>query len=128
MADEKEAKKVQNNDTLLRLPDLLERYANNVKFESSDWDLKLTFGLLDQTTSPLTVRQHTTMNVPWTQAKIMAFYVAANVLIHEHTHGPIKLTTPLLPPKASDMEIEMFKTPEGKKLAEQLDELRSNLL
>jgi hypothetical protein len=35
--------------------DFREVYANQVSFEPSTWDLKINFGLLDQSTTPHTV-------------------------------------------------------------------------
>ena len=74
-------------------------YANNSSFETSAWDLKLIFGQLDQTSrSKRVVNWHTAVTIPWAQAKIMAYYLAINVVFHEIQHGPIKVPSTVLPP------------------------------
>ncbi len=86
-----------SNDTV-RINGFLERYANNVRFESSVWDLKLIFGQLDQTTKPLTIRQHTTINVPWAQVKLMAYLCFVNATLHELRNGVVSIPEGIIPP------------------------------
>lgn len=104
-----------------RTADFDEKYANNVSFESSGWDLKLVFGTLDQGTpdpktySP-TIKCHTSIAMPWRQAKLMAYAACMNVLWHERTEGRISVGA--APPSVEVLVNEIAKQPGGEKLVE----------
>ena len=75
-------------------------YANNVYFNSSIWDMTLVFGqLASQNREPQTpaVDFHTAITVPWQQAKLMAYYLFANVVAYEATNGSIRIPAELIP-------------------------------
>jgi hypothetical protein len=75
-------------------------YANNIQYYSSEWDLKLLCGELDWSpTGDLMVEQRTALVVSWLQAKIMAYFIALHVGIHEMTHGKIQVPAAILPPE-----------------------------
>ena len=77
--------------------DFASLYANNVQFETSVWDLKIIFGQLDQSRPSGRVDQHTAITLPWLQAKIMAFYLSANVALYEADNGKIQIPLSLQP-------------------------------
>ena len=83
--------------------DSSEAYANNVFFESSTWDLKMLFGQLDQSgqltqTDPkLKIAVHSAITVPWTQAKLMLFWLKNQIEVHELVHGAIRMPDSILP-------------------------------
>jgi hypothetical protein len=78
--------------------DLEADYANNTLFEPSVWDLKIIFGEFIGRTS--SVDWHTSITIPWAQAKLMAYYLAINVAFHELNQGfPIHVPTVMLPPE-----------------------------
>ena len=56
-------------------------YANNVQFESSIWDVKLIFGQFEQAKSE--IEQHTAITLPWSQAKLAAYYFMVNLVLHQ---------------------------------------------
>src|SRR5260370_37696097 len=70
-------------------------YANNTQFESTIWDLKLIFGQVDLAKSA--IEQHTAVALPWPHAKIAAYYLLVNVIIHQANNGPILLPSAALP-------------------------------
>src|SRR5947209_3194715 len=72
-------------------------YANNVRFESSLWDLKIIFGQLDQSSRPNAIEQHTAMTVTWVQAKLMAYYLEVNLAVFETDNGYIRVPLALTP-------------------------------
>src|SRR5689334_3796431 len=72
-----------------RSEDFVELYANNVKFESSVWDLKLVFGELDQSLGPNVVVQHTAITIPWPQIKLLLFGLNISLTEHEGRAGRI---------------------------------------
>jgi hypothetical protein len=97
--------------------DFVSLYANNTQFESTLWDLKLTFGQVDLANSK--IEQHTSMVLPWPQAKLAAYYMLVNVTIHQANNGLIYIPPAVLPkrPDPSDPTIE---GPHGKRLVEYL--------
>jgi hypothetical protein len=85
------------------------KYANNVLLEMSTWDLKMTFGELDQSLGPQVVVQHTAMTVPWTYVKILAYLLQINVMGYEASNGriiiPKGLITPIPKEKPKDVAL-----------------------
>jgi hypothetical protein len=80
-------------------------YANNVQPEASVWDLKVTFGILDQTSQPNKVVQHTSINLPWLQVKILSYLIRANLLIHEYQNGKVVVPASVMPPDPEKLEL-----------------------
>lgn len=75
-----------------------EVYANNVYFEASAWDLKMVFGQLDQRQGKNVIRQHTSVTLPWTQIKLLSYWLRGYVEFHETTHGKIVVPSNAVPP------------------------------
>lgn len=92
-------------------------YANNLHFEASVWDLKLIFGQLDQAKS--CIEQHTAITMPWVHAKIAAYYLLVNILVHQAQEGHIDLPARVLParPDPSAPEVEASARPAVEYLA-----------
>ncbi len=84
-------------------------YANNVFLESSVWDLKLIFGQLDQSINPPTVEQRAAITIPWTQAKILNFLLAAHIIGFELANGKIIIPDAIIPPELPPPTEEMKK-------------------
>lgn len=82
-----------------RTPEFISRYANNVQFESSVWDLKLLFGELDQSTDPHAIQQHTSVILPWQQARLIAYFLIVNTTINEAQNGRMSFPSRLVPPR-----------------------------
>ena len=97
--------------------DFTSLYANNTQFESTIWDLKLTFGQVDLANSA--IEQHTAMALPWPQAKLAAYYMLVNVTIHQANNGLIFIP-PLTLPKRPDPSDPTIEGLNGKKLVEYL--------
>lgn len=98
--------------------DFVSDYANNVAFEATVWDLKLIFGEYSQRANG--VEWHTSITIPWEQAKIMSYFLQVNIEAHEIRTGRPILPPPMMipppipePPDKSDQEamkmFEMFK-------------------
>jgi hypothetical protein len=92
-----EAAAVSSDDTFIRDPDFTSLYANNIRIERSVWDLKLIFGELDQSRDPNVVIQHTSMSMPWLQAKLLSYYLELNLAIHEADYGHIRVPEVVVP-------------------------------
>jgi hypothetical protein len=81
------------------IEDFADLSANNTQYESSVWDLKMIFGLLDQSETPPLIQQHTSVSISWPQAKVSAYFLMANVLLGESVNGPIYVPSSILPPR-----------------------------
>lgn len=111
-----------------RANDFVEKYANNVRFESSVWDLKLLFGLLDQSGTSATAHQHTAVTVPWPQAKLMLYFLYVNVLFHEMTHGRIRIPDTVMPEPIGQFFEGWQEDPKLKPVVEYLEQMRTRFL
>jgi hypothetical protein len=78
--------------------DLNVEYANNVFFEPTVWDLKFIFGEFSARTQ--SVDWHTSITLPWEQAKLMMYYLALNIAARElQTGAKINIPPSMLPPQ-----------------------------
>ncbi len=107
--------------------DYVERYANNFFFESSFWDLKLIFGILDQSEKPNPTSIHTTVNVPWAQAKIAAYVMLVNVVLQERYGEPIKVRGELIPMPVEEAVTTLGDTLEGAEIVRILKTVHEGL-
>ena len=91
--------------------DLTSDYANNTFFEPTIWDLKILFGEWFERTK--VTEWHTSITVPWAQAKLMAYHPDLNIAAHELKNGAIEIPTQLIPPEApvpsKDTDPDIFK-------------------
>jgi hypothetical protein len=124
MAEEKPAPSMNRQ----RIDGFSELYANNLLFEASVWDLKLIFGVLDQTTTPNTIREHASINIPWAQVKLMTHFLKVNLLIHERDHGKVNIPTALIPEPLEKFLTDWETQPGGKELIEKTRQSRNELL
>jgi hypothetical protein len=99
----------QDDSGYRRVDDLYVDYANNVYLESSVWDLKLIFGQLDQSTSPVTTEQRAALTIPWMQAKLLSYLLSVHVLAHETGCGKIAVPDAVLPPPITPPTEEAIK-------------------
>jgi len=79
---ETDSKPAKNNDNwqVERPDDFISRYTNNVHLQTSAWDMKMLFGEIDVGENSMS--QHTSMNLPWRQVKILAYLLQ----VHEISH------------------------------------------
>jgi hypothetical protein len=83
-----------------RSQDFRSVYANNALFEASVWDLKVILGQLDQREGKIAVEQHTAVSIPWTQAKLLSYWLRLNIELYEIEHGKIHIPQRVWPPVA----------------------------
>jgi len=118
----------ETNDKVMRGPDFVDRYANNVRYESSVWDLKVVFGALDQFSVPTALRQHTGVSMPWSAAKIMLYFVYVNILFHEAANGKVSIPDSVLPPPAENiLSGDLENDPTAIAMVERIKKLRADL-
>lgn len=109
--------------------DFYDDYANHVYLESSVWDLKLIFGQLDQSTTPITTEQHTAITIPWTQAKILTYLLAVHILGYELANGTIAIPDSIMPPELPPpTEEQKNADPNLPKFFDEMRKLREQIL
>jgi hypothetical protein len=72
-------------------------YANLVRFSTTAWDIRLSFGQMINRGEQEEFEPKITITLPWLQAKIMAVYLQLNLFFHEKTYGKIEMPPNLLP-------------------------------
>jgi len=94
---------------LRRNEDFVTLYANNIQFEATEWDIRLVFGELDIHDGKVAVEQHTGMNIPWLQAKLLLLYLGIQVAVNEKINGPIRIPKTLVPQEFPPISEELLK-------------------
>jgi hypothetical protein len=110
-----------------RNPDFAQTYANNVRFEQSAWDLRLLFGVLDQSEEPPTIVQQTAVNIPWAQAKHMLYFLYVNILAQEHLNGPILVPRGTNPPSIQSVLGNLAEDERGRAMLARIERLYSEI-
>jgi hypothetical protein len=105
--------------------DLAVEYANNVIFEPTIWDLKLIFGEFSGRTG--FVDWHTSITIPWAQAKLMAYYLTVNIEAHELKNGKIPFPVGMIPTEPQPLP-ESETKPVARTLFEMLTRNRKKFL
>jgi hypothetical protein len=90
-----------------RIAEFAEEYANNTLFETSNWDMKIIFGQLDQSLGPNVVLQHTAITMPWPQVKVLVYFLSLNLLFHEARAGRVQILAGLVPDMSQRMPKEL---------------------
>jgi hypothetical protein len=80
-----------------RVEDFIFKYANNVQFVMSVWDLKLIFADAQQQEGNEVLQQHTGITMPWLQVKLLRRFLQLNLILHEKVNGKIIVPPHLLP-------------------------------
>lgn len=112
--------------------EFVSRYANNVQLESSAFDLKLVFGLLDQSGAQNletpSVDQHTAMSLSWTEVKLLIFFLQLHLAGYEAENGKVKVPIAALPPEPPSVLPAQFDTPQGRQGIELIRQMRAQFL
>jgi hypothetical protein len=84
---------IKRSDEYRKTSDFVTYYSNNVRFDTSAWDLLMTFGELagNLPDGGSLVEQKIAVRMSWSQAKVMAIFLAINVATHEETLGVERL-------------------------------------
>ena len=109
--EQTEQQQPQTASVFERDEDFTALYANSVVAETSAWDMKVLFGILDQSSEPNKVIQHTSINLPWLQVKLLSYYLRANLAVHEKLIGKIIVPESIMPPDPDKLDLGGF-TPE----------------
>lgn len=117
---------------LRRAEDFVSRYANNIQFESSAFDLKVVFGLLDQSGAPkfekASVEQHTAISLSWIEVKLLIFFLQLHLDGYEAENGKVKIPINALPAEPPAALPPQFDTPESRESLERIRKMRAAFL
>jgi hypothetical protein len=94
--------------------DFVVRYANNTYFEPSLWDLKLIFGQSDQKAGMNVINQHTSITLPWSQVKVVLYFLTSQLAAFEALNGRIQIHTGIIPPVADHGPKDIPGVPQAK--------------
>jgi hypothetical protein len=108
----------------------LSRYANNVHFELSVWDLKLIFGELEQHEGKEIINQRLAVTIPWLQAKILSLFLQLHVAFYEAWQGKINVPPqfrPRLPPPEQEASIDPNARATTEAIRKKIEQLLADL-
>jgi len=77
--------------------DFVQLYANNTQLLSSNWDLEITFGQLDQKQGPNVVVQTASVTLPWPAVKVLSYFLHIYLLGHEFDFGRVIIPAGIIP-------------------------------
>ena len=121
-----------NIQAFRRDPDFVSRYANNVQIESSAFDAKMVFGILDQSSiakgGSLAVDQHTAISLSWIEVKLLIFFLQLHVAGHEKENGKIKIPANAIPPEPPATPQPQFDNPKGREGLEFIRKMRADFI
>jgi hypothetical protein len=101
-------------------------YANNVALEQTVWDLKLIFGEYSNRSGA--VEWHTSITMPWPQAKLLSHYLRANVAVWEINHGPVAIPEAMIPQPLVPLTPEQARDPKQKAVFETIKALQDRFI
>ncbi len=109
-----------------RSDDFVSAYANNVAFEQSAWDLKLTFGQLDQAAG--VIDQHTAISIPWNMAKLVLYHIECQITAHEIIYGKIRIAPDLIPPEPPAVPPKLKDNEQINRVHQELSRIRDEFI
>jgi hypothetical protein len=125
---------IPNTMETRRTEDFVSRYSNNVQLESNSFDLKLVFGLLDQSratkqpTAKPSVEQHTAISLSWPEVKIIMFYLQVHLTGYEMENGKVKIPASAIPPEPPLTPPTQFDNPQGRAALDLIRKLRAEFI
>jgi len=115
--------------TFTRADDFSISYSNSILFESTAWDLRLTFGHIDQATGTVTVKQDRAVTIPWPQAKLAIFWLRVHVAAAEAEVGTkIPIRKDLIPQELPPPMPEQANDPSTVRFRELYEKIRSEFI
>jgi hypothetical protein len=99
-----------------RLEEITSDYANNTALEPTIWDLKLIFGEFSERSR--SIEWHTSITMPWAQAKLLSHYLQVNLAVREIDHGKIHIPETMVPQSPPPLTPEQETDPKAKAIFE----------
>jgi hypothetical protein len=105
-------------------------YANNILLQASVWDLAFMFGLLNQDVTPIETVRNAEVRIPWTQAKLLVYFLKGQILWHELQNGKIHIPPAVMPPEPPGFELteEQKNDPQITELIETFKKFHAELV
>jgi hypothetical protein len=110
--------------TATRPKDFPEIYSNQIFYESSVWDLKILFSILDQSGPAAVTRTRAAVTVPWAQVKLMLYFLQVQLWAHEVDHGPVAVPRQVRP---EDLDIPTEASPEIQEVFKRAKQLSAEI-
>ncbi len=112
-----------------RASDFTTRYANNLYFESTAWDMKITFGHVEQATGPIIIKHDFAVTIPWPQAKLALFWLRLHVETAEaEVATKIPIRKDLIPVELPKPDAGQEDDPRMERFREIYDRLRREFI
>jgi hypothetical protein len=108
--------------------DFFSAYANNIKLESTVYDLRLVFGETDLSSGTEITKQHTAITLPWPLVKVALYYLQVNLAVHELTVGKVIVPPTQIPVPASEVPPAMANDPMAHKVKDLVAKTRQKFL
>jgi hypothetical protein len=112
----------------IRDDEFFSTYANNVRYESTVYDLRLIFGHVDLEGGKETVLQHTAIAIPWPLVKLLHYFLQINMLFHQAQNGKIVVPPSQIPPEFPLPAGEVAKNSEIQQVVEMANKIREELI
>lgn len=104
-------------------------YANSVIVESNVFDMKLTFGLLDQRDPQrATINQFLSINISWVEVKLLLYWMQVHLASHELENGKVRVPPQTFPPEIPAEPPPPFNNPMGREAFEVLRKMRAEFV
>jgi hypothetical protein len=116
---------------LRRTENFVSRYANNIQLESTAFDMKLVFGILDLSSAvpeKIAVEQHTAMSISWPEVKLLIFFLRMHLGGYEAENGIVKVPLDALPPPPPDEIPEQYDNPRGRRAFDIIRKIRAEFM
>ncbi len=88
----------------------------------------MIFGELDQSQAPNKVERRVAVTIPWTQAKLLIFYLRVHVKAEEMQDGKIRIRPEVRPTEPAPPTEEQAKDPSYVELYEFVKKLREEFI
>ena len=100
--------------------------SNNVQFQTTQFDLRMTFGEFDL--ANMSVQQHTAMTVSWLQAKLMHYFLTLQLAVYEMSNGKIGVPPDALPPEPQPPTGDLKDNPAAIEVYEYIKKARQQFI
>jgi hypothetical protein len=111
-----------------RSEDFMSYYANNVQIQANAFDMKVIFGLLDQSGGKVVVEQFAEVSMSWIEAKLLSFFLQTQIAAHELEDGKILIPPRILPEEVKALPPELADNPMAKQAQDFYSKLRESLI
>jgi len=126
---ETESPQAETKPFLRRGEDFESLYANWVYFQPSEWDVRTFFGEVDNDPDGNAfIALHTSVALPWLQAKLAHYYLTLQLAIYEMKHGQIAIPDLVRPPEPDKPEGILEGDPYAIKVYEFVKKIREEFL